>query len=129
LRVDTDVLDAANAILKSAAGQIPTQLPQFSVNGSDPLSAAIGAGSGQMEARMAALPGIQAKAKTVAGNIGVAGQKYRETDETLAQKASSSSSTRTMREPQNRRADDIGHSRIDGRGLQPVHIKTGWRIG
>ena len=82
-----------------------------------------------MEARMAALPGIQAKAKTVAGNIGVAGQKYRETDETLAQKASSSSSTRTMREPQNRRADDIGHSRIDGRGLQPVHIKTGWRIG
>jgi len=87
LQVDTDVLDAANAILKSAAGQIPTQLPQFSVNGSDSLSAAIGAGSAQMEAPMAALPGIQAKAKTVAGNIGVAGQKYRETDETLAQKA------------------------------------------
>ena len=87
LRVDTDVLDAANAILKSAAGQIPTQLPQFSVNGSDPLSAAIAAGSAQMEAPMAALPGIQAEAKTVAGNIGVAGQKYRETDEMLAQKA------------------------------------------
>jgi hypothetical protein len=28
LKVDTDGLDAASAILKSAAGQIPTQLPQ-----------------------------------------------------------------------------------------------------
>ena len=87
LKVDTDGLDAASAILKSAAGQIPTQLPQFSVNGSDPLSAAIAAGSAQMEAPMAALPGIKANASTVAENIGVAGQRYRETDETLAQKA------------------------------------------
>ena len=87
LKVDTDGLDAASAILKSAAGQIPTQLPQFSVNGSDPLSAAIRAGSAQMEAPMAALPGIHATASTVAEKIGVAGQRYRETDETLAQKA------------------------------------------
>ena len=87
LKVDTDELDAATAILKSAAGQIPTQLPQFSVNGSDPLSAAIAAGSAQMEAPMAALPGIKADATTTAENIGVAGQRYRETDETLAQKA------------------------------------------
>jgi hypothetical protein len=87
LQVDTDGLDAASAILKSAAGQIPTQLPQFSVNGSDPLSAAIRAGSAQMEAPMAALPGIHATATTTAENIGVAGQRYRETDETLAQKA------------------------------------------
>jgi hypothetical protein len=62
-------------------------LPQFSVNGSDPLSAAIAAGSAQMEAPMAALPWIQANATTTAENIGVAGQRYRETDETLAQKA------------------------------------------
>jgi hypothetical protein len=87
LKVDTDELDAASAILKSAAGQIPTQLPQFSVNGSDPLSAAIAAGSAQMEAPMAALPWIQANATTTAENIGVAGKRYRETDETLAQKA------------------------------------------
>ena len=87
LQVDTDGLDAASAILKSAAGQIPTPLPQFSVNGSDPLSAAIAAGSAQMEAPMAALPGIKADATTTAENIGVAGQRYRETDETLAQKA------------------------------------------
>jgi hypothetical protein len=87
LKVDTDGLDAASAILKSAAGQIPTQLPQFSVNGSDPLSAAIAAGSAQMEAPMAALPWIQANATTAAEKIGVAGQRYRETDETLAQKA------------------------------------------
>ena len=87
LQVDTDGLDAASAILKSAAGQIPTQLPQFSVNGSDPLSAAIRAGSAQMEAPMAALPQIRAEATTTAEKIGVAGQKYRETDETLAQKA------------------------------------------
>ena len=83
LQVDTDGLDAASAILKSAVGQIPTQLPQFSVNGSDPLSAAIAAGSAQMEAPMAALPGIHATATTTAENIGVAGQRYRETDETL----------------------------------------------
>jgi hypothetical protein len=83
LKVDTDELDAASAILKSAAGQIPTQLPQFSVNGSDPLSAAIAAGSAQMEAPMAALPWIQANATTTAENIGVAGKRYRETDETL----------------------------------------------
>ena len=87
LIVDTDRLDAASAILKSAAGQIPTQLPQFSVNGSDSLSAAIAAGSAQMEAPMAALPGIKADATTVAENIGVAGQRYRETDEMLAEKA------------------------------------------
>jgi hypothetical protein len=87
LKVDTDGLDAASAILKSAAGQIPTQLPQFSVNGSDPLSAAIAAGSAQMEAPMAALPWIQSEATTTAENIGVAGKRYRETDETLAQKA------------------------------------------
>ena len=87
LKVDTDELDAASAILKSAAGQIPTQLPQFSVNGSDPLSAAIAAGSAQIEAPMAALPWINANATTTAENIGVAGQRYRETDETLAQKA------------------------------------------
>ena len=87
LKVDTDELDAASAILKSAAGQIPTQLPQFSVNGSDPLSAAIRAGSAQMEAPMAALPWIKAEATTTAEKIGVAGQRYRETDETLAQKA------------------------------------------
>ena len=87
LKVDTDELDVASAILKSAAGQIPTQLPQFSVNGSDPLSAAIAAGSAQMEAPMAALPWIQSEATTVAENIGVAGKRYRETDETLAQKA------------------------------------------
>jgi hypothetical protein len=62
-------------------------LPQFSVNGSDPLSAAIAAGSAQMEAPMAALPWIQANATTTAENIGVAGKRYRETDETLAQKA------------------------------------------
>ena len=87
VQVDTDGLDAASAILKSAAGQIPTQLPQFSVNGSDPLSAAIRAGSGQMEAPMAALPQIKAEATTTAEKIGVAGQRYRETDEMLAQKA------------------------------------------
>jgi hypothetical protein len=40
-----------------------------------------------MEAPMAALPWIQANASTVAENIGVAGKRYRETDETLAQKA------------------------------------------
>ena len=86
LKVDTDELDAASAILKSAAGQIPTQLPQFSVNGSDPLSAAIAAGSAQIEAPMAALPQIKAEATTTAKKVGVAGQRYRETDETLAQK-------------------------------------------
>jgi hypothetical protein len=36
---------------------------------------------------MAALPWIQANATTTAENIGVAGKRYRETDETLAQKA------------------------------------------
>jgi hypothetical protein len=36
---------------------------------------------------MAALPGIHATASTVAEKIGVAGKRYRETDETLAQKA------------------------------------------
>jgi hypothetical protein len=36
-----------------------------------------------MEAPMAALPGIHATATTTAENIGVAGQRYRETDETL----------------------------------------------
>lgn len=45
LRVDTDRLDSASTILKSAAGQIPTQLPRFSVSGTDPLSAAIAQGS------------------------------------------------------------------------------------
>ena len=87
MNVDTDVLDATSAILKSAAGQIPTQLPQFSVNGSDPLSAATRAGSAQVEAPMAALPRIKAEATTTAQNIGLAGQRYRETDEILAEKA------------------------------------------
>jgi hypothetical protein len=36
---------------------------------------------------MAALPWINANATATAENIGVAGQRYRETDETLAQKA------------------------------------------
>jgi len=51
------------------------------------LSAAIAAGSAQIEAPMAALPQIKADATTVAENIGLAGQRYRETDDTVAQKA------------------------------------------
>jgi hypothetical protein len=87
LQVDTDGLNAASKILKTAAGQIPVAPPQLSVPGTDPLSLAIAQGALQVEAPLGALPGIKANATSVAENIGVAGQKYRETDETLAQKA------------------------------------------
>jgi hypothetical protein len=87
LQVDTDGLNAASKILKTAAGQIPVAPPQLSVPGTDPLSLAIAQGARQVEAPLAALPGINANATSTAEKIGVAGQKYRETDETLAQKA------------------------------------------
>jgi hypothetical protein len=51
------------------------------------LSLAIAQGAAQVEAPMAALPGIKANATSVAEKIGVAGQRYRETDEMLAEKA------------------------------------------
>ena len=86
LRVDTDGLDAASTILKTAAGEIPAPPPKLSVSGTDPLSLAIARGAAQVEAPMAALPGIRANAISVAEKIGVAGQRYRSTDEMLAEK-------------------------------------------
>ena len=87
LRVDTDGLDAASKILKTAAGEIPVAPPKLSVSGTDPLSLAIAQGAAQVEAPMAALPGIKANATSVAEKIGVAGPRYRSTDEMLAEKA------------------------------------------
>lgn len=87
LQVDTDALDAASKILKAAASKIPMPPPKLSVPGTDPLSLAIARGATQVEAPMAVLPEIKANATAVAEKIGVAGQRYRETDEMLAEKA------------------------------------------
>jgi hypothetical protein len=89
-------------------------LPQFSVNGSDPLSAAIAAGSAQMEAPMAALPWIQANATTTAENIGVAGKRYRETDETLAQKAKEQQFEKNAKEIAKPTAPDWSYNDVAG---------------
>ena len=87
LNVETDVLSAASKILRTAAGQIPVPPPKVSVPGTDPLSLAIAQGAAQVEAPLAALPRIKAEATTVAENIGIAGQRYAETDQMLAEKA------------------------------------------
>lgn len=88
LIVDPDQLTSASSALSSSSASIPTELPKFSVSGSDPLSAAISTGAVDVESPMLALPVIKTKATTTAQNIGVAGQRYRETDELLARKAS-----------------------------------------
>jgi hypothetical protein len=87
LIVDTDQLDSASKILGQAAGAIPAPLPKLSVPGTDPLSLAVATGAVQVEAPMAALSAIEADATTTAQNIGVAGQKYAETDRMQAEKA------------------------------------------
>jgi hypothetical protein len=87
MNVDTDQVNSASKILQTAAGTIPAPLPKLSVPGTDPLSLAVAKGAIQVEAPMVALPGIKAEATTTAQNIGLAGQKYAETDETLARKA------------------------------------------
>ena len=87
LIVDTDQLNSAGTILGKAAGTIPVELPKLSVPGTDPLSLAVAKGAAQVEAPMAALPGINADATTTAQNIRLAGQKYAETDRTQAEKA------------------------------------------
>jgi len=87
MNVDTDQVNSAGTILGRAAGTVPAPLPKLSFPGTDPLSLAVAKGAPQVEAPMAALPGIKAEATTTAQNIGLAGQKYAETDETLARKA------------------------------------------
>ena len=86
LIVDPDQLNAASAILEEAAGDIPVEVPKFSVSGKDPLSLAIADGAVHVEAPMAALPGIKANATATAQNIASAAQKYSSTDEMLAEK-------------------------------------------
>jgi hypothetical protein len=86
LIVDPTQLTSASSALSASAGNIPTELPKFSVAGDDPLSAAISAGAVDVESPMLALPAIKAKATTTAENIGVAAQRYRETDEAFASK-------------------------------------------
>ena len=87
LIVDPDGLDAASKVLGQAAGEIPVEVPKFAVSGTDPLSLAIAIGAIQVEEPMAALPGIKADAAAVAEKIGVASQKYRDTDRMLAETA------------------------------------------
>ena len=87
LIVDTDLLGTASASLAAAAAEIPVVPPPLSVSGSDPLSTAIGNGSVEIEAPMAALPAIKTDALTTAQNVGAAGQRYASTDEALAAKA------------------------------------------
>jgi cell wall-associated NlpC family hydrolase len=87
LIVDTNQLNAASIILGKAAGTIPVELPKLSVPGTDPLSLAVAHGAARIEAPMSDLPGIKAKANTIAQNIDVAAKKYEETDRTQAEKA------------------------------------------
>lgn len=87
LIVDPHRLASASSVLGSAAADIPVMPPPLSVPGGDLLSLAIAAGSAQIEAPMEALPTIQADAIATAGKVGMAGQRYADTDSELAARA------------------------------------------
>jgi hypothetical protein len=86
LSVDPAKLSEGGSALVSAAGAIPGPLAPISIDGSDPLSTAIGAGAQAVEAPMADLPAIKQSATSTANNIITAANYYAQTDENLSRR-------------------------------------------
>ncbi|ORV09832.1 type VII secretion target [Mycobacterium celatum] len=84
LQVDPERLAAAASLLLASAGEIPSAPAPQPVSGSDPLSQAIAAQAGKVEAPVTeGLPAVQKAATENVENVAKAAKAYEQTDQRL----------------------------------------------